>query len=136
MVTPHNPTTAVFLQHDSHQMGRLAAFFFSDTCKHLVVSHPRSLAGRVVFVPNCLRAERKKTCLTSFRRALALSSGSRRRPAVAFRTTGVLLQSSSGTVFLAIFSNCRMVLPPCGGGRIVVRGRSFLFHNQTKKLLQ
>lgn len=42
MVTPHNPTTAVFLQHDSHHM---LAFFFSDTCKHLVVSHPRSFGG-------------------------------------------------------------------------------------------
>lgn len=41
MVTPHNPTTAVFLQHDSHQMGRLRFLFScSDTCKHLVVSHP------------------------------------------------------------------------------------------------
>lgn len=62
MVTPHNLTTAVFLQHDSHRMGRMAAFsvFFCDTCKHLVVSHLRSLAGRVVSVPNCLRAERKR----------------------------------------------------------------------------
>ena len=45
-------------------MGRLSAFFFffffSDTCKHLVVSHLRSLAGRALFVPNHLRAERKR----------------------------------------------------------------------------
>ncbi|TNN56899.1 hypothetical protein EYF80_032889 [Liparis tanakae] len=83
---------------------------YNDTCKHLVVSHlALGGTGRV-----CAKLSEggERRSLTSFRRALALSSGSRRRPAVAFRTTGVRSQCSSGTVFLAIFSNWRMVSPP------------------------
>lgn len=116
LATPDNPTTAVFPPHyDSHQMGRLALFFppfiSKDTCKYLAVSRPRPRRGRLASRAK-LSEGRGETCLTSSSRALALSRGSRRRPAVAFRTTGVCFHSSSGTVFLAIFNSCLTVLPP------------------------
>lgn len=108
-----------------------------------MVSHPSlgATGGFCAKLSEC----REKACLTSSKRALAWSSGNRRRPAVAFRTTGVLPQSSSGTVFLATFSSCRMVSPPCrrGDNRLhasrSLNGENYVFklrHFTTKVLVK
>lgn len=92
--------------------------FFSDTCKWRFLMRPHG-GWRMRKHGWCLRQTEGEECtfLTSLRRALAFSPGSIRRPAVAFRTTGVRLHASLGIAFLAIFNSCRMMLPPCNEGR-------------------
>lgn len=115
MVTPHTPQQP----QSRPPAGQTHRLFLAPRVSGWFLVPGRAGKGRGERAP-----------LTSFRRALAFSSGSIRRPAVAFRTTGVRLHASLGIAFLAIFSSCRMVLPPCNGG-----GATFHHHHHHPKLI-
>lgn len=112
MVTPRNPQ----LPQSWPPAGQTHRLFLATHVSGGFAAVSRAASWRDGW---CLRQTEGGECtlLTSFRRALAFSSGSIRRPAVAFRTTGVRLHACLGIAFLAIFNSCRMVLPPCNEGR-------------------
>lgn len=104
-LTPDSLRTAAFAQY-WFLFSLTFPVFLSLCLAHNVVCVP---LGWLVSLPNCLK---KRGSLTSSNRALAFSWGSRRKPAVAFRTTGVCIHSSLGIVFFATFSSCLRVSPP------------------------
>lgn len=59
--------------------------------------------------------DRKNTSRTSFNKFSASTGSSRRRPAVAFNTSGVRAQNSFGMNSFAFCSNDSIFLAPCDG---------------------
>lgn len=112
MVTPHNPQLPQSWPPD----GQTHRLFLATHVSSGFSAVSRAASWRDEWCL-CQTEGSASAVLTSFSRALAFSSGSIRRPAVAFRTTGVRLHASLGMAFLAIFKSWRMVLPPCNGGR-------------------
>lgn len=113
MVTPHNPQLPQWWPPD----GQTRRLFLAAHVSSGFSAVSRAASRRDEWCL-CQTEGSASTVLTSFSRALAFSSGSIRRPAVAFRTTGVRLHASLGMAFLAIFRSWRMVLPPCNGGNV------------------